>query len=78
MAYFYGMFRWYTSSTSPASGITLHSRVLAVSVGNAGFVWQTPTSIETRSGRARIVDVTRITQVALFLTALLVTLRSRA
>ena len=74
--------RWSQASSVPATAggrtVVVHSRVLSLSLGPAGFVWQTPTSISVGASQHRIVDVTRMVQVALLLLAALVTSRSRA
>jgi hypothetical protein len=80
------MFRWYLADGAPVSvgGVTVtpHSRVLSVNVGSAAFVWQSPWSITIdRDGAAeerRVIDITRVAQMALLLLAVLFTLRSRA
>lgn len=71
---------WYTVNGEPVRAgeltVTPRSRVLSLQAGPAAFVWQMPTSVLVeRPGSThslRIVDVTRIAQVALVVLALLI------
>ena len=69
--------RWYPVEGSPFAVrdvvLTPRSHVLEIRIANGAFVWQRPTSVHIqRDGEATsvpIVDVTRVAQVALLLTA---------
>jgi hypothetical protein len=71
---------WYSIDTEPVRGggltITPRSRVLSLRWRQAAFVWQTPTSVLIEgsgiSQRVRVLDLTRIAQVALLLLAVLI------
>ena len=74
--------RWYPVEGPPFAVrdvvLTPRSHVLEIRIANGAFVWQRPTSVHIqRDGEATsvsIVDVTRVVQVALLLTAGLLTM----
>jgi hypothetical protein len=74
--------RWYPAEGPPLAVrdvvLTPRSHVLEIRFANGAFVWQRPTSLHIhRAGEATsvpIVDVTRVAQVALVLTAAVFTL----
>ena len=77
--------RWYSVTGSAVrvgdTTVTPYARVLSVGGAKAGFAWQYPTGVRVeRAGIVewrRIVDVTRIAQVALFAVAAVLFVLSR-
>jgi hypothetical protein len=69
--------RWYPLEGEPLAVrdvvLTPRSHVLEIRLANSAFVWQRPTALHIqRAGEATsvpIVDVTRVAQIALLLTA---------